>query len=288
VSAPRLLTTERDERFAANRICICLLERSAPNCLLPDSGVLNRARFLISASLTPKYSICITDYNTKDTIRQSLESILSEINSSFEVVVCDSCSNDGTREILEEYAKQGKLRLIVQKSTCGRGRQIAFENSHGSYILSICGMDDIFKPNLKEILKEYHAEHEGYMMGIGYALAIIPRKIVEEVGGWRDMQYFEDLDFKRRVESIKKLHWTADNSVFLMERRFARRGVIDRVRDTCLQCECRYHLGISMFELVVAYPWHKRPPILLIAICAVLICRMKRVRFLKTTWGNLM
>ena len=100
--------------------------------------------------------------------------------------MCDNCSTDGSREILADYANRGKLKLIVERSSRGRGREIAFENSTGEWILSGLDMDDVFKPTLRDILKLYHEKHEGYMLSFG-TVHIIPRAVVEEVGGWRDL-----------------------------------------------------------------------------------------------------
>lgn len=48
----------------------------------------------MSDSSTPKYSICITQRNNLETMRASLESILGQINQSYEVVVVDGESSE--------------------------------------------------------------------------------------------------------------------------------------------------------------------------------------------------
>ena len=127
-----------------------------------------------------KYSICVTIYNMKNTLCPFMESILAQIDSDFEVVVCDNFSDDGSREILEEYTRRGQIKLILEHSTRGKGRQIAYEYSKGNYIISGLDADDVVKPTLKEVLKLYHAEHEGYVLSFR-TVHFIPRSLVEAV-----------------------------------------------------------------------------------------------------------
>jgi glycosyltransferase involved in cell wall biosynthesis len=232
---------------------------------------------LVDITPAPRYSICITNYNTRETIRGSLQSILDQVDSSFEIVVCDNCSTDGSREILEEYASKAKLRLIVERSTRGRGRQIAFNKSKGDWILSGFDMDDVFRPTLKDILKMYHEKHEGYVLSFG-TVHIIPRAIVEEVGGWKDLQWGEDVDFCRRVESISKLHYFDDSSPLVMKKGHVRRGTLQRIRNTYALYQTRYRIGIKVFRDIERNPWYERPLLFLIAIGAVMTCRLKGVR----------
>ena len=78
------------------------------------SDKLMRANIAIK-NYQPKYSVCITNYNSIDTIRESMKSIFNQLNESFEIVVCDNCSKDGSKEILQEYARRGKIKLVVER-----------------------------------------------------------------------------------------------------------------------------------------------------------------------------
>ena len=50
--------------------------------------------------------VCVT-YNQKNYIKDALNSFLMQkTNFKFEVLVGDDCSNDGTTEIIVEYAKE--------------------------------------------------------------------------------------------------------------------------------------------------------------------------------------
>jgi glycosyltransferase involved in cell wall biosynthesis len=152
----------------------------------------------------PKYSICIIHSNNASTVKQSLESILSQIDDEFEVIVVDNMSKDGSYEMLKEFADKGEIKLIQAKCSRGRGRQIAVENSTGKYIVANMDMDDVFKPRVRELLSRYHAVAEGKLLWAassmktgfwgGGAFTIAPRALIDELGGWRDLQIYEDME----------------------------------------------------------------------------------------------
>ncbi len=222
-----------------------------------------------------KYSVCITNFNAKNSLRSCLDSVLSQINSEFEVVVCDGCSTDGSLEILQEYARDGKIKLIIERSGRGKGRQIAFQNSAGNYILSGIDTDDVIKPVLKDVLKLYHEEHEGYMLSYG-TFHIIPRYIVDAIGGWKDIQWGEDVDFFKRVEKLGKLHYFVDQS-HIIEKGHMRRGPFHRLRENYAFYQCRYRIGKSIIEAARSHPWYLQPLQFFVAFIALTVAKLKRL-----------
>ena len=158
-----------------------------------------------------KYSICSTVYNAAPRLRASLDSILQYINpEEFEIVVVDSESTDGTLEILKEYAnKFPNFKIIVKKCKRGKGRQIAFENSSGDYIIPV-DLDTIYLPQWWELIKAYENwEGKGkYALQAIYS-GIYPRHLLEKVGGWRNLQSSEDFDLWWRLIEIDAFRWTS-------------------------------------------------------------------------------
>lgn len=225
-----------------------------------------------------KYSICITNYNMRNTLRECLESVFSQIDSDFEVVICDNFSTDGSREILEEYARVGKIKLIIEHSNRGRGRQIAFENSKGDYIISGIDTDDMIRPVLKNVLREYHEKHEGYVLQFE-TIYIVPRHLVIAVGGWRDLQWGEDIDFTKRIVAMGKSHYFPDLSRIVEKKRFLHKQspLLYKPIDRYTYYQCRYKIGFNILDDQVNY-WYKLPIEVLIAISALAVLKIKRVR----------
>ena len=122
----------------------------------------------------------------------------------------DSKSNDGSVEILTKYANEGKIRLFEKKCSRGLGRQTAFENSTGDYVISGLDMDDIFKPTLGSILSFYHNAAEGKLLTVvnGETTMIGTRKLLTSLGGWQNLQFRENWELARRAAGEDNHRWT--------------------------------------------------------------------------------
>lgn len=92
-----------------------------------------------------KISVIVLTYNSAKTIRQALDSVLSQVcTHGFEIVAGDDASTDGTQEILKEYASRHKcIRLLCSNEN--RGLQANYydcmEACRGEYIADCAGDD---------------------------------------------------------------------------------------------------------------------------------------------------
>jgi len=164
-----------------------------------------------------KYSLCMTHKNNSKTVEASLNSILVQIDGSFEVVVVDAESTDGSLEKLRRYSDEGKIKLIVRKCSRGKGRQIAFERSSGEYIIANMDLDEIYRASLMDMLKFYHSKCEGLVVLnvydsarnlLGFQNVTVARAdIAREIGGWHDLQYGEDWEFWARAANAGRYGW---------------------------------------------------------------------------------
>ena len=72
--------------------------------------------------MTPLLSVCLITYNHVKYIEQAIEGVLMQkVNFSWEIVIADDCSVDGTREILIAYQKKHPelIKLILQEKNVG-------------------------------------------------------------------------------------------------------------------------------------------------------------------------
>jgi glycosyltransferase involved in cell wall biosynthesis len=228
-----------------------------------------------------KYSVCITNYNSIDTIRRSMESLFRELDNNFEVVVCDNLSDDGSLDILKEYAQRGKIHLIIKKSGRGKGRQTAFEYSTGNYIISGIDTDDQLKANFKNFLNAYHLVHEGYMLSAG-TIHIIPRCLVEKIGGWRDLKWGEDVDFFKRAKSLGMLH-EFQVPIDLVERGDNKRSFLARASERYEASKFYYMIGRSVADQVRMSALSNKPLIFFFAVLSNVLCKLYHTEKLQYT-----
>ncbi|MCQ2346766.1 MAG: glycosyltransferase family 2 protein [Paludibacteraceae bacterium] len=89
-------------------------------------------------------SVCIATYNGEAYIREQLESILSQLSSTDEVVVADDGSTDRTLEIIQSFADT-RIRLLRMPSHLSVSKTFytALTSAHGD-ILFLSDQDDVW------------------------------------------------------------------------------------------------------------------------------------------------
>lgn len=113
--------------------------------------------------LKPVVSVICLSYNHKDIIEQCIKGVLSqETNFSYEFLIHDDASTDGTIEILQEYAaKFSVIKLFIQqenqysKGEGFVGIPICLNKAQGKYI-AFCEGDDYWIDKHK-LQKQYDA-----------------------------------------------------------------------------------------------------------------------------------
>ena len=111
--------------------------------------------------MNPLYSICIANYNMSSTIKESLSSILSQLNNDFEVIVVDDGSNDNSLNIIYELQKKYSFLKIIplerdKRRKLGETRNVSVRASNGKYVLLHLDTDDIWDPFIISFTKIYH------------------------------------------------------------------------------------------------------------------------------------
>jgi glycosyltransferase involved in cell wall biosynthesis len=68
----------------------------------------------------PRISVLLTSHNREQYIAESIESVLAQSMTDFELVICDDHSSDGTVAIVEEYARRdSRIRVSVNPRNLG-------------------------------------------------------------------------------------------------------------------------------------------------------------------------
>lgn len=102
-----------------------------------------------------KFSIVVPVYNVKQYLEKCLNSILNQTYKNFELIIVDDGSNDGSKDICDEYLKKNKKIKVIHKQNGGLSdaRNFGVEKACGDYLLFI-DSDDYIEPLLLEKLNE--------------------------------------------------------------------------------------------------------------------------------------
>lgn len=90
-------------------------------------------------------SVCMTVYNGEKYIREQITSVIGELRSSDELIICDDGSTDASAAIIEEYTTDKRINYIKNVEPLGvvKNFEKAILQSRGKYIF-LCDQDDVW------------------------------------------------------------------------------------------------------------------------------------------------
>lgn len=100
------------------------------------------------------FSVIVPVYNVMDYLTECLESLLKQDCDSYEIVIVDDGSNDGSEYIVDNYSLYSNITVIHQKNQgLSAARNTGIENAKGEYIIFVDSDDYISPDTLSEVEK---------------------------------------------------------------------------------------------------------------------------------------
>ena len=116
-----------------------------------------------------KVSVLIPYYNDERFLRQSIESVLAQTFSDFELVLVNHASTDGSRAIARSFGDP-RIVHVDMPVNHGAGGGLVVEEflkvARGEYVKFFCA-DDIMRSNCLATLVGYMESHEGLSFAFG-------------------------------------------------------------------------------------------------------------------------
>ncbi len=123
-------------------------------------------------SRRPLVSILTPVFNGQAYLRPCIESVLTQTYQDWEYVLVDNCSQDGTPDILREYARQDpRIRVVANRSFVGiiENHNIAFsEMSAEADYCKVVQADDWIYPQCVEKFVRLCEENPGVSLATAY------------------------------------------------------------------------------------------------------------------------
>ena len=112
---------------------------------------------------TPIISVVMCTYNTEKYIAEAIESVLLQTFSSFEFIIWDDGSTDGTREIVKSF-KDDRIRYFYHENTgLGMALKLACSKAKGKYIARM-DSDDVCFPWRFATEYDFLEKHKEYVL----------------------------------------------------------------------------------------------------------------------------
>lgn len=115
------------------------------------------------------FSFVVRAYNAKKTLARSIASALSQdFDGSYEIIVVDDGSTDGTAEILNQFV-DARVSLIQQENRgiIGASRT-GLEASRGAVVMLLDADDEAFSHTLRAVIPEFADPSIDYVYGDYY------------------------------------------------------------------------------------------------------------------------
>jgi len=101
-------------------------------------------------------SIITPVYNSEKLIRETIECVLNQTYTNWEMLLVDDCSTDNSAKLIKEYAKKdSRIKYIKLKNNSGAAiaRNKALEKSQGRFIAYLDADDILKKEKLEKQIK---------------------------------------------------------------------------------------------------------------------------------------
>lgn len=100
----------------------------------------------------PFFSIVIPTYNRADLLPKTLDTVLAQTFTDYEVIIVDNHSTDNTKAVIEKYLEDPRFRFIQhdQNYERGKSRNTGMQNATGKFVTFLDSDDYMYPTNLTE------------------------------------------------------------------------------------------------------------------------------------------
>ena len=146
-------------------------------------------------------SVIISNYNYGKFLKQSIDSVLQQSYSDFEIIIVDDGSQDDSRSIINKYSDSRLTPVFKGNGGQASAFNIGFEQAKGK-IVAFLDSDDWWKPNKLETIVKWHALLHGQYSVLQHGLDVwhqgqtFPYKNILPVGDcFSEMQRTGNIDY---------------------------------------------------------------------------------------------
>lgn len=144
-------------------------------------------------------SIIMPAYNAESYIKDSIDSVLSQTHTNFELIVVDDCSKDKTVQVLRSL-NDPRIKIVELKENVGTGdaRNCGLQVSQGQYI-SFIDADDVWLPQKLELQLKHMQQTKAPISHTSYSFI---NETGEQISGYVQASSTVDLSQYMRSTEI--------------------------------------------------------------------------------------
>ena len=174
----------------------------------------------------PKFSVVISVYNKANFIRKTIDSVLAQTESDYEIIIVNDVSTDGSDQVIQSFSDTRiSYNCLKENSGAASARNKGVELATGQYIAFLDG-DDLWDKNYLTTISDLIAKFPDHSV---FATAVH----IQEHDGYRDSKYtFQNPEKKVQLslnyfESSLKNTILTSSSTVVKKSVFAQTGIYD-------------------------------------------------------------
>ncbi len=142
-------------------------------------------------SLPPFFSIVIPVYNRFELVQDTIESVLDQKYRSFEIIIVDDGSSDGSGEKLDEqYRGNYRIRIIHQTNQeRGAARNRGFRESQGVYVIFLDSDDRLLSDHLETLERKIISLGNPAFIATKFEFLTNGKRNVSSIGNYNEGYY---------------------------------------------------------------------------------------------------
>jgi|SRR5690625_3544352 len=151
--------------------------------------------------MNPAISIIVPIYKVELHLQKSIETILAQTFSNFELILVNDGSPDRSGKICDEYARiDERIKVIHQKNSgVSAARNAGIDIAKGTY-LAFVDPDDVILPEMYDVLMDYSLRHDADMVVCQYTQINEANKTEKVPQVWEQVD--DEIDNKTIINEI--------------------------------------------------------------------------------------
>jgi len=153
----------------------------------------------MSTQATPLFTIGIPTYNRSKFLAFTIESILKQDFTDYEIIIFDNNSTDNTQETIKEFQKKtNKIRYYKLSKNISAQKNVinCFLHARGNYLFNLFDDDLILRPDTLSYLKKIITKHHPGLIKIGALFYFEKYESIKDI--------YKGICFDKHLEIIKK------------------------------------------------------------------------------------
>lgn len=102
-----------------------------------------------------RFSVITINYNHKEGLNRTIESVICQTNTDYEFIIIDGGSNDGSVEVIQKHAEKITYWVSEKDNGVYHAMNKGVAHAHGDYCIFMNSGDCFHSPNALEAVAEY-------------------------------------------------------------------------------------------------------------------------------------